>query len=269
MPFVAHRVFGWVPVEIDDSWGLRTIPNGHAYSICNSLCCEECGMLFLDIRFTDTEMEALYRGYRQEEYTALREHYEPGYRARNDALNAGDAHIPHVEAFLSPFLANRLRVLDWGGDTGINTPFRDRAELFHVHDISAKAVVAGATSVDLETARLIGYDLIVCSNVLEHIPWPLDLLAQITACMGDATILYIEVPHEELVRLHGGQGDLCTRKRHWHEHINFFGRKSLMRMLEVAGLEILRLEELADDVDHIMPCQLMVACRLSAVDSKS
>jgi len=144
MPFVAHRVFGWAPVEIDDSWGLRTILNGNAYSICNSVSCLDCGMLFLDIRFSDPEMEALYSGYRQAEYTALRDHYEPGYAERNDTLNQGIGFIPEIEAFLTPFLPLPVRVLDWGGDTGINTPFKSASTLFHVYDISGKPGIAGA-----------------------------------------------------------------------------------------------------------------------------
>ena len=59
MPFVAHQVFGWTPVEITSDWGLRTIPAGMAYPLCNSVECQACGTLFLDIRFDEAEMEAL------------------------------------------------------------------------------------------------------------------------------------------------------------------------------------------------------------------
>jgi hypothetical protein len=64
MPFVAHRVFGWEPVEITEDWGLKTINNGMAYSVRNSLLCDNCGHLFLDIRFNESEMNSLYEGYR-------------------------------------------------------------------------------------------------------------------------------------------------------------------------------------------------------------
>lgn len=56
MPFISHRVFNWRPVIIDDSWGLNTIPKGTLYSICNTLCCGDCGLIFLDLRFSDSEM---------------------------------------------------------------------------------------------------------------------------------------------------------------------------------------------------------------------
>lgn len=262
MPFVAHRVFGWQPVEIDDSWGLRTISNGHAYSICNSVSCLDCGMLFLDIRFSDREMDALYGGYRQAEYTALRNHYEPGYAERNDALNLGIGFIREIEAFLTPFLAFPVRVLDWGGDTGINTPFKTASTLFHVYDISGKPGVAGAVMIGRDTALRTGYDLIVCSNVLEHIPYPLDALSDIRELMSRDTVLYIEVPHEEIVRQNPEGTVLCRRKRHWHEHINFFGLEPLRRLLAAAGMEIIAVQDL-DDPDAGHPRQLMLACRLA------
>ncbi len=86
MPFVAKRVFDWEPVEITSDWGMKTLRVGMAYPLCNSLQCRDCGALFLDIRFSDAEMARLYSGYRDAEYTALRERFEPGYAALNTAL---------------------------------------------------------------------------------------------------------------------------------------------------------------------------------------
>ena len=51
MPFVADRIFGWRPTEISPEWGLRDIPAGMACSICKTMMCEDCGMLFLDMLF--------------------------------------------------------------------------------------------------------------------------------------------------------------------------------------------------------------------------
>ena len=104
MPFVAHRAFGWAPVVIDESWGLSTIKNGNAYSLCKSLYCGECGFLFLDIRFTDKELDRLYFEYRGERYTELREYYEPGYSIRNQNLTGVINYLNEIEAFLAPHL---------------------------------------------------------------------------------------------------------------------------------------------------------------------
>ena len=55
------RIFGWRPTEISPEWGLRDIRAGNACSICKTMMCEDCGMLFLDMRFDDEEMAALIR----------------------------------------------------------------------------------------------------------------------------------------------------------------------------------------------------------------
>lgn len=235
-PFVAYRVFGWEPVDITPSWGLRDIGEGRAYSVCNSLSCRDCGLVFLDMRFDDEEMEALYSGYRNQAYTAARDQFEPGYAARNAVIEAGSSYLPIIESFLAPYLRPQPRVLDWGGDTGVNTPFRGRTGLHHVYDISSRPMVAKAVRVDREWMLNESYDLIVLSHVLEHIPDPKAMLAEVVTVMKSGTYLYLEIPHEEFIRLRETNPKLL--KRHWHEHINFFTQESLDQLLEVEGLEI-------------------------------
>lgn len=239
MPFVADRAMGWAPVVIDENWGLTSVPSGRAYSICNSVQCGQCGGLFLDIRFTDHELGRLYDDYRGVEYTALRERYEPGYVARNDALKAGLPHLAKVEAFLRPHLPTPVRVLDWGGDTGKNTPFQAQAATFHIHDISHAEPVAGASFVARDQIDPGAYDLIVCSDVLEHIPHPLDLLDDIVACMSERTVLYLGVPYEAFMFRNRDNPDRLAAKRHWHEHVNFFSQAAVERLCDHAGLEII------------------------------
>lgn len=239
MPFVAKRVFGWEPVEITSQWGMRDLQPGRAYSVCNTLRCSRCGVLFLDMRFNDREMASLYRNYRDEEYRRTRERFEPGYSARNELLVAGSTYIPAVEQFLASFVTPPLRMLDWGGDTGLNTPFVGRLSLHHIYDISGKATVEGAVRVDETTIAATGYDLIVCSNVLEHVPDPKAAVDAMVASMSSETILYIEVPHEDLIRLASSWSGLETTKRHWHEHINFFTPESMEILLGRCGVGVL------------------------------
>jgi len=236
MPFVADRALGWAPQIIDASWGLQTIPEGRAYTLCNTLRCAACGLLFLDLRFSDRQMRDLYAGYRGAAYTALREHYEPGYAARNAGLEAGVAHLPAVEDWLRPRLPAHPVVLDWGGDTGRNTPFRNVARRLDIFDITDKPLVAGARRVDAAGMSTGGYDLVVCAQVLEHLPWPLQAVRAMRAALGPDTLLYVEVPYEQVMR---ASGDPLPKKHHWHEHINFFTPGALARLLERAGLEVL------------------------------
>jgi len=238
MPFVAHRAFGWQPLKIAREWKLRTIPEGWAYPICNTCKCDDCKFLFCDIRPDDSEMAALYDDYRGRKYTDLREYYEPGYSDYNDALLEGITYLDEVEAFLRPELHFPVSVLDWGGDDGINTPFKDSSTFAHIYDIGNKPAIYG------EKVRepLTHYNLIVCSNVLEHVSDPIDTLHDIKLSMNCKTILYIEVPAE----------NTQEPKYYWHEHINMFTVDTLGKLVQRAGLWTLKYRQLKmDDKNRI------------------
>lgn len=261
MPFIADRAFGWRPVVIDDSWGLNTIQSGNAYSICKTMRCRRCEHLFCDIRFSEEEMENIYTGYREEAYVKLRDFYEPGYRVRNEALTVAVSYKQHIEDFLSPFLRDPLTILDWGGDTGANTPFEKRRVSLDVFDISGKAVGGDARVVTREQATSSKYGLIVCSQILEHIPYPSDVLLTVRQAMDEESILYIEVPFEEVMRRYLKDRDKV--KRHWHEHINFYSTQSLDSLLVNCRLEILANNVLVAEVGGAEAHILQIACRLA------
>jgi hypothetical protein len=260
MPFVAHRALGWEPVIIDESWELRTIEKGYAYSICKSLYCNNCGLLFLDIRFTDQEIKSLYNGYRGREYTRLREYYEPGYIERNEFLNKGNNYILLVEDFLKPYISEQIKILDWGGDTGVNTPFKDVAEYIDIYDISDKITNGNIAYVNLKETLSRTYSLIVCSNVLEHVPYPLEILEKIFNIMNNSTILYIEVPYENLMI--DKNEKLPDRKKHWHEHINFFSELSLKKLAANANFEIISMRTIRALTGGNFNNIFQIACRI-------
>lgn len=140
-----------------------------------------------------------------------------------------------------------MTILDWGGDPGENTPFRGKCKSVDILDISDKAIVPGCKKVSRESARTKKYDLIVCSNVLEHVPYPSELLLEIRRAMHQESVLYCEVPFEELMRIN--QVDPYLYKKHWHEHINFFSEDSLHALAEKTGLLIIELKKIKVSVD--------------------
>jgi len=238
MPFITHRAFAWKPMKIEKHWGLKTIQSGMAYGLCNSLMCGNCNLLFMDIRFTANEMSSLYRDYRGEEYTKLREYYEPGYSLRNQELAQPLLYLQKTEEFIASFVPKPQAILDWGGDTGLNTPFKSIANMIDIYDISNK-VGADGSSVTNKTKLLNkSFDLITCSNVLEHVPHPVSVLTQISEFMSKSTKLFIEVPFESLM-ISGDEDKILSMKRHWHEHINFFTEKSLRCLMLCSDLNIL------------------------------
>ncbi|HDS1800368.1 TPA: class I SAM-dependent methyltransferase [Pseudomonas putida] len=248
MPFVALRVFGHEPVEITADWGLRDLRQGMAYTLCNSLQCQECGALFLDYRFTDEQMAALYHNYRDDLYNNQRIRFEPGYVNVVQHYHQRAAYLDAVEEWLAPRLPAAPAVLDWGGDSGINSPFRERNRLLHIHDISGVELVSGAERVDLQRIGQTCYDLVTCSQVLEHVSYPQELVERMLPAVGPGTLLYLEVPHEALVREHPGSLELVPLKRHWHEHVNFFTEAAMRRLLERLGLEVVDVLRLPVDL---------------------
>ena len=262
MPFVAKRVFDWDVVEITEDWGMRTLKTGMAYPLCNSLQCVSCRALFLDIRFSEEEAARLYSGYRNDDYTALRETFEPGYAERNALFFQRAPYISSVEAFLEPHLPEgALHILDWGGDIGVNTPFRDKADKVAVYDISGRSIVDGAKSIGLDQTGFEEFNLIICSNVLEHVAAPSEMLNDIATKMAKDAILYIEVPHEPIMMGDTDLVNLANRKKHWHEHINFFSETALRVMVRETGLEIIEMQQIECEVYDRMGTQFFIACK--------
>lgn len=261
MPFVAYRAFGWTPVEITPDWGLRTIQSGMAYPLCNSLQCQACGLVFLDIRFDAAEMAALYRGYRGADYTAQRERFEPGYAALNAAIIDHVPDTSQAETFLAPHVGPRPRVLDWGGDTGDNTPFLKTALAVDIFDISDQPVIEGARRVSREQLQGAAYDLVVLSHVLEHVADPIALVRDAAAALRPGAIFYVEVPYEGLIAADPASRDLAVRKKYWHEHINFFTEDAMRALLARCGLEVVELETRAMTSLANLTEVLAVACR--------
>jgi SAM-dependent methyltransferase len=256
MPFLAKRIFNHDPVEITTEWGLRDLRQGMAYSICSTLECPECGVVFLDYRFSDQELSRLYQGYRDPEYNAMRMKFEPDYSATAPHYQGRAVYLDAVERILAPYIPDAPRVLDWGGGSGINSPFRFSATLLHVYDISGVDVCAQATSLTYDQCLDHSYDLIVCSQVLEHVPYPIRLLQRIKRLMQPRTILYLEVPLEDLFQQSNLSAGILwsditfgkisntrgSRKRHWHEHINFFSPTSLEALVSTCGFRTLAYE---------------------------
>ncbi len=261
MPFVAHRVFGHTPVKIEAEWGLRDLQRGIAYTLCNSLQCQHCGALFLDYRFSDQEMADLYADYRGEAYTQLRKHYEPGYADYSANYASRASYLDGVDAFLQPNLPAHPVILDWGGDSGLNTPLRQSAAKVYVYDISECALVEGVERADLASATPPPYDLIVCSQVLEHVSWPARIMQELVALMQQDTLLYLEVPFEGLVRSQPASRQLHAAKHHWHEHINFFTAQALREMVAQAGLELVAFEEADIALGWRDSCIFSLLCR--------
>lgn len=236
MPFVSHRAFNSPMKKVTrETSGLRDIIDGYTYVFCRSLHCKSCGHLASDLRFNENQMKRLYRDYRGDEYLNLREFYEPGYMQRNAVFS----HEYHYRNLVDEFILQHMKtypksVLDWGGDTGINTPYKERLKLHHIFDISNIQPIKGANIVNEESIPNYLYDLVVCQHVLEHLPFPSQSIANLIHRIQGNPFFYFEVPHETIMRKKLPHESPI--KQHWHEHINFYTEDSLAKLLLRCGL---------------------------------
>jgi 2-polyprenyl-3-methyl-5-hydroxy-6-metoxy-1,4-benzoquinol methylase len=106
------------------------------------------------------------------------------------------------------------------------------------------------------------YDVIVCSNVLEHVPYPTKFLQEIKSVMRSGTVLYIEIPLEEIMLGLNSPHEKLKMKRHWHEHINFFSERAMTELLNHCGLKLVRQHALRPQPNKNTATLLQIACTL-------
>ena len=212
----------------------------------NSMLCNQCGLVFSQIRFDADEMGRIYHGYRGEEYVRVRSIFEPWYAdlAKSEKENS-KANIQlrqeKMYNFLSDFssFSDIKSVLDYGGDRGQFIPsfFLDAKKF--VYEISGFDAVEGVTLLTSlkELAALECISFVMCSNVLEHLPFPEDFFRQVDNIVDQNTYLFIDVPYDGAdVTVHG------SHPIFFHEHINYFSQKSLAALLASNGYSLLKIE---------------------------
>lgn len=195
-PFLAHRLFDYPLVHVN--FGDRLYP---PMLLTNSIRCEACGFIFSQLRPDPDEMARLYKGYRGEEYMALRKSFEPESRHVIAFSGNHPVEIASRQAAAEGFLGDAVdlaairRVLDYGGDQGQHIPAMFDGCERYVYEISGVDAVPGVKLV--HTLRGLGnMDFVIAANVLEHVSYPLDLMRELRSVCGRDTLLFIDVPLE-------------------------------------------------------------------------
>jgi methyltransferase family protein len=249
-PFLARRV-----------WGRESFPAAVT-------CCGVCDFVFFNPRLEPHEEARLYHGYRDTGYLRARHAVEPWYTERFHANLTDPAFLGVRKARVAEILQGYLpgdrsyKILDFGGSQGELVQGLLPNFLPYVYDISKVQPLAGVTPcADLADCQRHEFDLIVCSNVLEHVGSPHAIIDRIRQIATPTTLLWVEVPQQtpfgweqRLRRLAQEAVLLVLRPRvgihllrpgvlHWmHEHVNFFNAKSLQALLRTSGWEVLSSE---------------------------
>lgn len=243
-PFLAERIWHRAPFCVD------------------LVECETCGFMFYNPRLDDADLRRLYENYRAEQYQRLRQDSEPWYTPKFNEDLASQASYELRRAKLAPILRKHLRdrkisrVLDYGGDRGdLVVGLIPGAEAF-VYDISGVPAVTGATA----TNDLVGCkaDLIINSNVLEHVGFPRQMVNEVFEASPSGGLVFLEVPGESpfqisrLARRIAQIGIISLVRpalaRYlfrpaslymMHEHINYFTEQSLTTLMRSCGGDVI------------------------------
>lgn len=228
----------------------------------NLVKCRSCGFAFYNPRLDDADLRNLYQGYRSNEYIQMRHSTEPWYTASFNADLCAPANYEKRRARLAPILKEHLgerkisRVLDHGGDHGdLVLGLIEGAEPF-VYDISGVAPAPGVKATT--DPQAIKADLIINSNVLEHVGFPRALVADILRAAPDRGLIFLEVPCEvatgasRILRRIAQIGIMGVYKPSlvpyilrpaamymMHEHINYFTERSLTELMQKCGATIM------------------------------
>ena len=161
--------------------------------------------------------------------------------------------------YTESFNRSMSTILDFGGDRGGLFAGLIPGSSTCVYEISGIDPVPGVTAIrTLEECLQYRFDLIACSNVLEHVASPKGLLDDIKRVASGDTLVFIEVPIEvpfglltltkriaQQMILLGARPALAASTlpfdfaRQVQEHVNFFSLHSLVKLMWLAGSEVL------------------------------
>jgi hypothetical protein len=235
-PFLARRI-----------WDRKSFP-------ATLLRCAECSFQFFTPRLELEEEVRLYTGYRNAEYQKERFATEPWYTEKlNTALSSPETMAGRrsaVSAVLTTNLADGVikNILDFGGARGELIENLIPGARGFVYDISQIEPLPGIESVALGARR--DFDLVICSNVFEHVASPRLLLEEVLSFCSPGSYVFIEVPEETpldgkciLKRLAQAGWLVAARPEVamevlpmgttyvMHEHLNFYSPTALRRLL--------------------------------------
>jgi len=224
--------------------------------------CTCCTFVQSSHPFDDEALGRLYRDYRSETYNRERIHYEPTYRRIAGEVGSGDeeirARIEPLTAWIGARIAapDNFSMLDYGGADGRFLPrLPGRKYVYEISDIEpVKGIVSLRNESDLGS-----YSYVQLAHILEHVPRPLELVRKVSRCLEPSGHLYIEVPQDftnaNIAKVVGGsyRGVIPI-----HEHINLYTLKSIAKLIESAGLQLVDTEAASLNYGWIQP--IVIRC---------
>jgi 2-polyprenyl-3-methyl-5-hydroxy-6-metoxy-1,4-benzoquinol methylase len=237
-----------------------TLMNGYKVVVC-----DDCGFCFADEIPTQAEFDRYYEQMSKYEYDRYENH------PSGDQMK----HYAQIVDFIEPHLTDKkVSILDLGCSTGgLLSIFKQRgfSNLLGI-DPSPACVnsVQRLFGIDSRVNNFSGltdakkYDLVILSEVLEHIVDLKEILAKIRNLLSDKGYLFIEVPDSGR-----WEAQISAPFQQFSvEHINYFSQGSLDHLLLKNGFQATTRQE-ADYVSEKInePVIMLLAAKSSATAS--
>ena len=221
-------------------------PSGVSNQSYQFVKCSSCGLVYINVRPSDEEFKRLYDDY----YSAMR-------TPLRGIVDNFIMFFHGIRRYRISGFKKIGRILDIGcGDGSFLSHLKDKGlDVFGV-DTSRNAVLYAKekNSLDIFCGNLKDvnfpprfFDVITMWHVLEHIPYPIQLFAEVKRVMKDDGLLFISVPDIESIQAKVSKG------RWFHmdppRHLYQYSIRTLRAVLESGGFKIVKVSHSSVEYD--------------------
>jgi SAM-dependent methyltransferase len=200
--------------------------------------CLGCGFIYAEAQLDAAFLARVYDRVIKHDANRGANENTTGYAVRMryvaDLLDLAPPRVPHAALDYGCGLGNTLKLLQAAGvrSTGFDP---SAVRTGYASHSSTRAV-----GVREELVTEAPFDMIVCDNVLEHLPDPAEAIGFLASVAAPGAVLYVSVPDyngrfvDEQVRAYRAGEELDMPLNPW-EHLNYFDLEHSDRMLGSAG----------------------------------
>jgi SAM-dependent methyltransferase len=210
--------------------------------------CRDCSMTFVAPMPTESQLDEYNRNFFENSKLGLDRNTE------QQAWYSGAAHMhrAYMERFLGDAKNTIREVVEIGPGEGVLAGILKEAwpqiDLMAIETddpsrerLAARGIESVAGIDDLAaTGRT--FELVIASNVLEHVVKPVDFLKQLGGLLTSSGKLFLEVPCRDF-----------EFKDVWESHLLFFDKGPLRRALELAGFTVVDISYFGSPLSQLRP----------------
>jgi hypothetical protein len=208
---------------------VKTI-NPNSELLVNLLECDICKHWFIEEAPSQEELSTMYSS--NSEYVVPK-----GYC---DEMIDAKFNVSDKLAYLQP--KYKFNYLELGVGSGqLFNYFKKTAEKAYGVDPGSWGLDENIVQ-DIKDVSPIGFDLIVATDVMEHLNNPLEMLNKLNELANDNCTLYFTVPNKDSLKAQIQKGKWSMTRPFGHLH--FFSKKSIKKSLELSGWNVVKIKSM-------------------------